>query len=341
MTKLSNEQIKKLNDDQPEDYEKNKFFPIVFSKNFKNSLTHNQRLILCDLKLTCLTRINILKNYLKKITIKNLNYNALNLVPSENNLNSIRNMFITKNILKNWENKDVNNEEEEENINFNNKEKNYSDENEKSYENSQEINFELNAINNIEKDEIDENKSISKEILKKNDKNNFDSSFNEDLNLLNNLSIKNDSNINEQKELNYSTLLENIKKYCEFNCPEKKNLIDDKFIFLLCRESNISNNDLIKIQNNPELIQLLLDTYSDLIKNSKENNNKKNINENDDMKSNNKSNDDDNENNFINENVKLYDNDIINNFIVNENFDEENKNSSIPPLPPGPIPGFP
>ena len=335
MTKLSNEQIKKLNDDQPEDYEKNKFFPIVFSKNFKNSLTHNQRLILCDLKLTCLTRINILKNYLKKITIKNLNYNALNLVPSENNLNSIRNMFITKNILKNWE---INNEEEEEN-NFNSKENNFSDENEKSYENSQEINFELNVINNIEKDEIEDNKSISK--VKKNDKNNFDSSFNEDLNLLSNLSIKNTSNISEQKELNYSSLLESIKQYCEFNCPEKKNLIDDKFIFLLCRESNMTNEDILKIQNNPELIKLLLDTYSDLIKNSKENNNKKNINENDDMKSNNKSNDDDNENNFINENVKLYDNDIINNFIVNENFDEENKNSSIPPLPPGPIPSFP
>ena len=101
----------------------------------------------------------------------------------------------------------------------------------------------------------------------------------------------------------------------------------------------MSNNDLIKIQNNPELIKVLLDTYSDLIKNSMENN-KKNNNEIDDMKSN-KSNNDDNENNFINENVKLYDNDIINNFIVNENFDEENKNSSIPPLPPGPIPGFP
>jgi hypothetical protein len=242
-------------------------------------------------------------------------------------------MFITKNILKNWE---INNEEEEEN-NFNSKENNFSDENEKSYENSQEINFELNVINNIEKDEIEDNKSISK--VKKNDKNNFDSSFNEDLNLLSNLSIKNTSNISEQKELNYSSLLESIKQYCEFNCPEKKNLIDDKFIFLLCRESNMTNEDLLKIQNNPELIKLLLDTYSDLIKNPNENN-KKNNEKIDEMK-NDKRYDDDNENKFINENVKLFDNDIINNFIVNENFDEENKNSSIPPLPPGPIPGFP
>jgi len=353
MTKLSNEQIKKLNEDQPDDYEKNKYFPIVFSKNFKNSLTHNQRLNLCDLKLTSLTRINVLKNYMKKITIKNLNYNVLNLVPEENNLNSIRNMFITKNILKNWEIKDDNNVEEEK-LNFkndnNNSDKNFfdEDEKEKSFENTQEINFELNDINNnnnlnnLEKDEIEDNKSISKEInlLKKNDKNNFDSSFNEELDLLSNLSIKNTSNISEQKELNYSSLLHNIQQYCKIYCPEKKNLIDDKFIFLLCREGNLTNDDLLKIQNNPELIKLLLDTYSGLIQNPNEDN-KKNYEKSENIKNDKSYDDDDKENKFINENVKLFDNDIINNFIVNENFDDGNKNSSIPPLPPGPIPGFP
>jgi hypothetical protein len=67
MTKLSISQIDKLNEDQPKDnFEKNKRFPIVFSKNFKNSLTHSQRLALCDLKLTSLTRVNVLKNYTKK-----------------------------------------------------------------------------------------------------------------------------------------------------------------------------------------------------------------------------------------------------------------------------------
>ena len=67
MTKLSISQIDKLNEDQPkDDFEKNKRFPIVFSKNFKNSLTHSQRLGLCDLKLTSLTRVNVLKNYTKK-----------------------------------------------------------------------------------------------------------------------------------------------------------------------------------------------------------------------------------------------------------------------------------
>ena len=74
MTKLSIDQIDKLNEDQPkDDFEKNKRFPIVFSKNFKNSLTHSQRLALCDLKLTSLTRVNVLKNYTKKISIRNLN----------------------------------------------------------------------------------------------------------------------------------------------------------------------------------------------------------------------------------------------------------------------------
>ena len=107
MTKLSIEQIDKLNEDQPKDeFEKNKRFPIVFSKNFKNSLQDSQRLALCDLKLTSLTRVNVLKNYTKKISIRNLNYNALNLVPPENNLNSIRNSYVTKTILHNWEARD-------------------------------------------------------------------------------------------------------------------------------------------------------------------------------------------------------------------------------------------
>ena len=176
MTKLSIEQIDKLNEDQPKDeFEKNKRFPIVFSKNFKNSLTHSQRLALCDLKLASLTRVNVLKNYTKKISIRNLNYNALNLVPPENNLNSIRNSYITKTILKNWEARD---EEALKKIQENQKdEDDYEDEeydNDYKNKNKNEINIQNDSIKEIEADpdkDISGRKKTKKELKIYNDEN--------------------------------------------------------------------------------------------------------------------------------------------------------------------------
>ena len=241
MTKLSFDKIQKLNDDQPEDYEKNKFFPIVFSKNFKNSLTHNQRLALCDLKLTSLTRINVLKNYMKKITIKNLNYNALNLVPPENNINSIRNLYVTKSILKNWEIKDKTQTKEE-----------GDDDNEEK---------EMDEDGTLRRLESNKDTEPNNYVITTNKENNVD---------IPNQSPKKKSTVKssnkEEAQVDYSKLKKAIKDYCHENQPEKEQYVDDKFLFLLCRQSNISKEELNNMIENPEVINILLDTYIDVVK---------------------------------------------------------------------------
>ena len=252
MTKLSISQIDKLNEDQPkDDFEKNKRFPIVFSKNFKNSLTHSQRLALCDLKLTSLTRVNVLKNYTKKISIRNLNYNALNLVPPENNLNSIRNSYVTKTILHNWETRreeelkkvkeDQKSEEEEEEDEENDKIKIPSKEN---------VSYKYKGL------EMEDNKS--KMTKKEEDSDN-------------NLELTSEENIEDsedKKDFDYSGLLNSIKKYCEQNSKEKAKYVDNKFLFLLCRQGEMTKEELKRIEKKPELIELLLDTYIDMVKES-------------------------------------------------------------------------
>ena len=70
---LSKSQIKKLNFDQPNDTEANKKLPIIFTEDFKESLNHKQRIHFCTLQLNNLNRLTVLRNYNKKIKIKNLN----------------------------------------------------------------------------------------------------------------------------------------------------------------------------------------------------------------------------------------------------------------------------
>ena len=250
MTKLSISQIDKLNEDQPkDDFEKNKRFPIVFSKNFKNSLTHSQRLALCDLKLTSLTRVNVLKNYTKKISIRNLNYNALNLVPPENNLNSIRNSYVTKTILHNWETR---REEELKKV----KEDQKSEEEEEEDEENDKIKIPSKENVSYKGLEMEDNKS--KMTKKEEDSDN-------------NLELTSEENIEDsedKKDFDYSGLLNSIKKYCEQNSKEKAKYVDNKFLFLLCRQGEMTKEELKRIEKKPELIELLLDTYIDMVKES-------------------------------------------------------------------------
>ena len=252
MTKLSISQIDKLNEDQPkDDFEKNKRFPIVFSKNFKNSLTHSQRLALCDLKLTSLTRVNVLKNYTKKISIRNLNYNALNLVPPENNLNSIRNSYVTKTILHNWETR---REEELKKVQEDQK----SEEEEEEEEENDKIKIGIKDNVSYKGLEMEENKS---KITKKEEESD------------NNLEITSEENMDDsedKKDFDYNNLLLSIRKYCEQNSPEKAKYVDNKFLFLLCREGEMTKEELKRIEKKPELIELLLDTYIDMVKESAE-----------------------------------------------------------------------
>ena len=313
MTKLSSEQIMKLNEEQPEDYEKNKYFPIVFSMNFKNSLTHNQRLNLCDLQLTSLTRINVLKDYTKKITIKNLNYNALNLVPPENNLNSIRNLYVTKSILKNWEikgdEKSDSSEEKKEENSFSESEKKSSEEEEKitiSNSNDKSTNKYISDSNNISinnnsefESQNDEN-SNKKNIIQQTRTSQIDSS------------IEN-NNEDKKEEIDYNNILNSIREYCQNNCPENLKYIDDKFLFLLCREMDMPKEDLLALQNSPEAINLLINTYKEMIEENEEENMFREDNE-----------------KFIVERTSAVDFDIIKDFIQDE---VEIPKGNIPPVP--------
>ena len=269
MTKLSPEKIKKLNDDQPEDFEKNKYFPIVFSQNFKNSLTHNQRLALCDLKLTTLTRIKVLKNYKKKISIKNLNYNALNLVRPENNINSIKNLFLTKNILKVWEVKDKSKLKV-----FSNDDGEYS---------KQELQFDNDISHSIVSNNSLDNTSNPHQLV-------FDNSDKKDSQIINDdsymkLTPKIRANIRkrstifeskiereekdakmkeEEKYIDYTKLKHAIKQFCVNNAPHKAKYVDDKFLFLLSRQNDMTKKQINNIIQHPEIIEILLDTYIDI-----------------------------------------------------------------------------
>ena len=277
MTKLSPEKIKKLNDDQPEDYEKNKYFPIVFSQNFKNSLTHNQRLALCDLKLTTLTRIKVLKNYKKKISIKNLNYNALNLVRPENNINSIKNLFLTKNILKVWEVKDKSKLKT-----FINDDDGYS---------KQELQFDNYSTPNsiVSNNSIDDNNSSNNQhrlVFDNSDKKDSQIIINDEyessamkLMPVIRSNIRKRSTIfetkiereekdakmkEEEKYIDYTKLKHAIKQYCVNNAPHKEKYVDDKFLFLLSRQSDMTKKEINNITQHPEIIEILLDTYIDI-----------------------------------------------------------------------------
>ena len=333
MTKLSIAQIDKLNEDQPkDDFEKNKRFPIVFSKNFKNSLTHSQRLALCDLKLTSLTRVNVLKNYTKKISIRNLNYNALNLVPPENNLNSIRNSYVTKTILHNWESRA---EEVLKKIQENQKDEDEYDEDE--YDNDYKNKNNKNEINNQK--QIYENDSM-KEVEADNDKNTtgrrkskkdtkiFKEQENSEKNVDKYLTTEdNIDDSDEKKDFDYNSLLTSIRNYCEQNAKDKAKYVDNKFLFLLCREGQMTKEELKRIEKKPELIELLLDTYIDMVKEST-NEEKEKEEQKQDIK----------KDKFIQPDTRVIDDEeIIREFFKGDDSDSDD-DLAIPPPPPPPPP---
>ena len=327
MTKLSIEQIDKLNEDQPKDeFEKNKRFPIVFSKNFKNSLTHSQRLALCDLKLTSLTRVNVLKNYTKKISIRNLNYNALNLVPPENNLNSIRNSYVTKTILHNWEARD---EEALKKIQENQKDEDeYEDE---DYDNDYKIKNKNEA--NIQNDSIKELEGEGDKVTSERGKSKKETKiFKEEESSEKKMdSEENIEDSGENKDFDYNSLLNSIRKYCEQNAKEKAKFVDNKFLFLLCREGQMTKEELKRIEKKPELIELLLDTYIEMVKESSN-----------DEREEEKQKKEDNKEKFIQPDTRAIDDEeIIKNFFKGDSDSESEGNIPKPPPPPPRPPDIP
>ena len=76
----------------------------AFRSEFKDIISVNQRLEVCNLKLMSLKRDKILKDPYQKIEVENLNYDALYSRNFQNNLTNIKNYFVVNKILKNWEN---------------------------------------------------------------------------------------------------------------------------------------------------------------------------------------------------------------------------------------------
>jgi tetratricopeptide (TPR) repeat protein len=102
MTKLSSYQIGVLNNTQG-DMDRNLKLPILFSAEFKNSLTYNQRLEISNLKQMSLRRNKILRDPRGRIEIENLNYDVLQNNTIQNNLSTIKNYFVVSKIMKNWQ----------------------------------------------------------------------------------------------------------------------------------------------------------------------------------------------------------------------------------------------
>ncbi len=105
MSKLTPQQINVLNETQGNIANPNIIkLPIVFSAEFKNLLSLNQRLEICNMKLMSLKRNKVLKDAMNRIEIENLNYEALSSRSFQNNLTNIKNYFVVNKILKNTEN---------------------------------------------------------------------------------------------------------------------------------------------------------------------------------------------------------------------------------------------
>ena len=103
LLKLNPQQIRVLNQYR-ENLDKLVKLPIVFTSEFKNTLTHNQRLEMSNLKLMSLRRYSVLKDPYGKIDIDNFNFTPLNEKNLKNNsLVNIKNFSNMDNILIGYE----------------------------------------------------------------------------------------------------------------------------------------------------------------------------------------------------------------------------------------------
>ena len=109
ISKLTPKQIQVLDETQGNKEHPNYYkLPIVFSAEFKNQLSLNQRLEICNMKLMSLKKNKVLKDPTKGISIENLNYEVLSSRSFQNNLTNIENYFNVTRILK--KNSEVNQE---------------------------------------------------------------------------------------------------------------------------------------------------------------------------------------------------------------------------------------
>ena len=249
ISSLNEKQINKLNYDQPLDYEHNKKLPLVFTKEFKEQLNHKQRYFFCQLTLSNLSRIKVLKDYKKPIKLKNLNYNLLYSEEDSKIIDNINREVLTNKMIEKWEMEKIEDSEyKKEKIDWNKK---LAKEKEKLEELRKLKAFQKNNEN---KEKYSKNylERICEKIFKDND------------------------------IIDYDKFKLFIKDYIKDKFPEKEKFIDENFIMLLSRQ--MEKNNLKKIILNPETIIDILESYQQLIneniENIKENKNKENNNNN-------------------------------------------------------------
>jgi len=237
VTSLTEKQLKKLNSDQPKDYEFNKKHPIIFTKEFKDSLTGNQRYNFCQLRLSSLTRIRVLSDYNKKISGKNMNYKGLYKMKNINEIDKINLYVGGKSILGGWEH-DHDPEKEEMEDSDTDKEMKWKKE-------------------EMQKNEDEfEQKSEKKD---KNEKNNYGFEQNEKYGFNNMMKLSKEIFVQGEDYINFDRFKKFVVDFFKDNFKEDLQYVTDEFLILITKDLNKSK--IKKILFNPKLLYDLLVLY--------------------------------------------------------------------------------
>ena len=240
---LSEKQLRKLNNDQPKDYEYNKKHPIIFSKDFKDSLTGIQRYNFCQLRLSSLTRIKVLSDYNKKISNKNMKYKGLYKTQNMSEIDKINLYVEGKGILGMWENDE---EVEKEDMDDSESEKNVKW-----------------KKGNLQKDEEDiEEKSNTKSITKEENKNKINYSFeqNEKFGFTDMMKLSKEIFFEGSDYINYDRFKEFVYDFFKTNYKDELGYINDEFIIMITKD--LDKSKIKKILFNPKLLYDLLVIYA-------------------------------------------------------------------------------
>lgn len=237
ITSLTEKQLKKLNSDQPKDYEFNKKYPIVFTKEFKDSLSGSQRYNFCQLRLSSLTRIRVLSDYNKKISSKNMNYKGLYKMKNVNEIDKINLYVGGKSILGGWEHE---HDPEKEEMEFSDTDKETKWKKEDAQKNEDEFNDKIGKK--------DDNKKI-----------NYSFEQNEKYGFNNMMKLSKEIFIEGEDYINFDRFKQFVLDFFKDNLKEDLHYVNDEFLILITKDLN--KNKIKKILFNPKLLYELLVTY--------------------------------------------------------------------------------
>ena len=237
ITSLTEKQLKKLNSDQPKDYEYNKKYPIVFTKEFKDSLSGSQRYNFCQLRLSSLTRIRVLSDYNKKISSKNMNYKGLYKIKNANEIDKINLYVGGKSILSGWEHE---HDPEKEEMEFSDTDKETKWKKEDAHKNEDEFNDKIGKK--------DDNKKIS-----------YSFDQNEKYGFNNMMKLSKEIFVEGEDYINFDRFKKFVLDFFKDNLKEDLHYVNDEFLILITKDLN--KNKIKKILFNPKLLYELLVTY--------------------------------------------------------------------------------